>query len=192
MIVNQDLLEKLHAAKEAKYLSYQEIVDRTEENGEAVSLSTVKRVFQKGADLTGFRYNQTIRPIVRVVLGLDEETEAPKPESDPQQAEQYYTTIEAMKSVIDFKHQQVTDLTAENTRLREDLNAARGSNQNSVEKVETDAQKKIDYLKKIVEDLQNASRWYKKLILILCSFVALVLLALILDLCIGHIGWVRY
>ena len=103
--ITENIIPKLREAKEVKGLSYQDITDITEANGEYVSVSSVKRVFSKDADLSNFRYNQTIRPIIRAVLGLDAETE--EPTDDPKQAEEYYTTIEAMKAVIDFKHQQL-------------------------------------------------------------------------------------
>lgn len=65
----QDLLAKIKVAKEVQNLSYQDIADMTARNGEAVSKATVARVLQPDARLEDFRYNQTIRPIVRAVLG---------------------------------------------------------------------------------------------------------------------------
>lgn len=182
-----ELMSKLRDAKEAKNLSYQRIADLTEENGEAVSITTVKRVFQKDSDLENFRYNNTIRPIVRAVLGMDEEHEPPA-ENEPEQAEQFYT-IEALKSVVDFKHQQIEILTAENERLKSLLSA--GSN-DAVLKTESDAQKKIDYLKGIIDDLKNSIKWYKKAIAILAAIVGVVFVALLADVLIGSIGWIRY
>ena len=182
-----ELMSKLRDAKEAKNLSYQRIADLTEENGEAVSSTTVKRVFQKDSDLENFRYNNTIRPIVRAVLGMDEEQEPPA-EIEPKQAEQFYT-IEALKSVVDFKHQQIEILTAENERLKSLLSA--GSN-DAVLKTESDAQKKIDYLKGIIDDLKNSIKWYKKAIAILAAIVGVVFVALLVDVFIGSIGWIRY
>lgn len=150
----QDILVKLREAKEARFLSYQDIVDITEQNNEAVSLSTVKRMFAKDANIADFRYNQTIRPVVRAVLGLDEDTEEPAEVPDPQQAEQYYTTIEAMKAVLNFKAEQLGEKTteverlrAENDRLKTELHEAREYFKKEIETIRTEAQKKVEYLK---------------------------------------------
>ena len=47
-------IEKLRSAKNRKGYSYQRIADESEKLGNAVSLSTVKRVFAPGADPSGF------------------------------------------------------------------------------------------------------------------------------------------
>lgn len=187
----QTLLAKLRSAKEAQGLSYQDITDMTEKNGEAVSFSTVRRVLHPDAKIEEFRYDTSVRPIVRAVLGLDEETAQPET-ADPEQAEQYYTTIEAMKAVIDFKHEQYMEQSAEIERMRAELATARSHEVTAVEKAEADAQKKIDYLKKIIDDLQVASKWYKKLIFAMGVFCCLALVGIILDLAIGSFGWIRY
>lgn len=145
--VIQDVLLKLREAKEAKFLSYQDIVDITEQNGEAVSLSTVKRIFSKDADISDFRYNQTIRPVVRAVLGLNEDTDEPAAHPDPQQMEQYYTTIEAMKAVIDFKHEQIKERAAEIDRLTEEIKELRENYTREIETIREEARLKIEYLK---------------------------------------------
>lgn len=163
----QELLAKLRAAKEAKGLSYQDIVDITEENGEAISIATVKRVFAKDSDLEDFRYRQTVRPIVRAVLGMDEETEPPAETPTVQQSEKYYAEIEALKAVVDLK----------STML---------------EKAEAEAQKKIDFLKQTLDDYKAANKWYKRVIAILGVICFCAMIGVVLDLAIGSIGWIRY
>lgn len=54
-----------------KHLSYQAIVDGCEENGDYVSMSSVRRVCADGSENQKFRYEATLRPIARFVLGLD-------------------------------------------------------------------------------------------------------------------------
>lgn len=153
----QDILAKLREAKEAKGLSYQDIVDITEQNKEYVSLSTVKRIFAKDADVSDFRYNQTIRPIVRAVLGLDEDTEAPSDVPDQKQAEQYYTTIEAMKAVLDFKHEQLMERSAEIDRLRAEIKALTDRYQREIEELKIDSNKKVEHLKDQIAYLRNVN-----------------------------------
>ena len=123
---DRELLVKLREAKEARGLSHQDIVNITEENGEAVSLSSVRRVFDKDSKIEDFRYKTTLRPIIRAVLGFDEENKPPESRPTLQQAEQDYTTIEALKALVEFKSEMLA-------------------------RVEADAQKKIDYLRSEIE-----------------------------------------
>lgn len=65
--------------------------------------------------------------------------------------------------------------------------------------VEEESEKKISYLKRIVDDLQQSIKWYKKslgwhkaMIVVLGIVVLLAVGALIIDLVIGDIGWIRY
>lgn len=170
MTDKQELLEKLRIARETKGLSYQDIVDITEENGEAVSLSTVKRIFQKGSDLNDFRYRSTVRPIIRAVLGLDEETEAPAEIPSAQQAEEYFATIEGLKAVVEMKHNDLEAANKECEKLRNELAVT----------------------KHLVEEYRSDKRWYRRVVIVLGIIVALAIVALIIDLCAGHVGWIRY
>lgn len=160
--IAENIIPKLREAKEVKGLSYQDISDITERNGEYVSVSSVKRVFSKDADLSNFRYNQTIRPIIRAVLDLDAETE--EPTDDPKQAEEYYTTIEAMKAVIDFKHQQLLDYAKEIEKLKESVQAATEAHQKELEAVTAEARLKIDHLKDQIAYLRSINDHNAKVI----------------------------
>ena len=139
MTAKQDLLEKLRAAKEAKGLSYQDIVDITNKNGEAISLTTVQRIFKRGSNIEEFRYHKTIRPIVHAVLGDDSDTL----DTDPEVCQ---TTIEALRAVADFKHEQILALQKEN-----------------------------EYLKGIVGDYKSEIKWHRRLVM-LFGFISLLLI----------------
>lgn len=155
MTTKQELLDKLRAVKEAKGLSYTDIVRITEDNGEAISIATVQRLFRKGSNVEEFRYHKTIRPIARAVLGMDEELEAPEEKPTQEQAEIYFTTIEGLKAVADFKHEQIVSLQKEN-----------------------------EYLKGIVADYKSEIKWHRQLVTIfgavsVLSIAATVLMTLI-------------
>ena len=192
MSEKQELLQKLRIARETKGLSYQDIVEITEENGEAVSLSTVKRIFQKDSDLDDFRYHQTVRPIIRAVLGMDEETEKPAAEPTVEQAEQYYATIEGLKAVVDLKHTQLVSLQKENDRLTSELSDMKVDRKEQIAEVKADHQKKIDHLKDEITWYKESLKWHRWVMLILGVVVALAIIALIVDLSVGNIGWIRY
>lgn len=62
-----ELIEELKQLRAQKGITYQEIADRTEQNGAAVSLSTIKQVFS-----TRFQhdhdYNKVLKPIADVLM----------------------------------------------------------------------------------------------------------------------------
>lgn len=160
--MTDNIIEKLREAKEVKGLSYQDIADITEANGEYVSVSSVKRVFAKNSDISNFRYHQTIRPIVNAVLGLEEETAAPT--DDPNQPEEYYTTIEAMKAVLEFKHQQLVESSKEIERLKEALQTANEDHRKAIDTITAETRLKIDHLKDQIAYLRSINDHNTKVI----------------------------
>ena len=94
-----EIIAQLRIVRKEKEYSYQKIADMTEEIGESVSLSTVKRVFTESGN--GFRW-ATIKPIATVLLGVGFET--PEPDhADPNQPNVYYAEIEALKALVEAK-----------------------------------------------------------------------------------------
>ena len=108
-----EIVSRLKTVRAEKGYSYQKIADMTEEIGEAVSLSTVKRVFAENGK--GFRW-ATIKPIATVLLGVGFETPEPD-KKDPNQAQVYYAEIEALKALVEAKGEMI----AEKTRTAESL-----------------------------------------------------------------------
>jgi len=98
-----EIIAQLRIVRKEKEYSYQKIADMTEEIGDPISLSTVKRVFTD--DAHGFRWD-TIRPIATVVLGVGFETPEPD-KSDPDQPKLYYAEIEALKSLVEAKGEMI-------------------------------------------------------------------------------------
>ena len=98
-----EIIAQLKVVRVEKELSYQKIVDMTEEIGTPVSISTVKRVFTE--DNHSFRWD-TIRPIATVVLGVGFETPEPD-KSDPDQPQLYYNEIEAFKAIMEAKGEMI-------------------------------------------------------------------------------------
>lgn len=98
-----EIIAQLKIVRVEKGYSYQKITDMTEEIGDPVSLSTVKRVFTD--DKHSFRWD-TIRPIAKVVLGVGFETPEPD-KKDPNQPQLYYTEIEALKALVEAKGEMI-------------------------------------------------------------------------------------
>lgn len=107
------VLKQLKSLRKTKNISYQDIVDGTEKIGEAVSMSTVKRVFSESSKASDFRYATTIRPIVRLVMGIDGDFE------EPQTYEEARANSEALASVVNYKDSMISHLEQEVASVRE-------------------------------------------------------------------------
>ena len=68
MIDTKEIILKLKEAKQERNLSINDIVNLT---GNYLSKSTVQRVFADGSENTSFRYEDTIRPLVKALLDVD-------------------------------------------------------------------------------------------------------------------------
>ena len=159
----QELLEKIRIAKEAKGLSNQDIANLTEKNGEAVSLTTIQRFFKKGANAEEFRYSKTIGPIARAVLGVEDAINEKIEDRAADREEVYCAIIDGLKAVTDFKRDIISD-----------------------------QQKEIDYLKGIVADYKSEIKWHRRLVVVFGTVAFIAIVAIVVDLLFGHIGWIRY
>lgn len=68
----RELIEELKALRKQKHITYQEIADMTRENGEEVSLSTIKHVFSETRSLN-HDYDHVLRPIANVLTPPSDE-----------------------------------------------------------------------------------------------------------------------
>lgn len=99
MTNNREIILKLKEVKDEKGLSYGDILELMENNGDFVSKSTLSRVFQDGSeDSNSFRYEETIRPIAKALLDIEN-------------IEQDDTLdVQAMKSLLQYKIQRIEEL----------------------------------------------------------------------------------
>lgn len=169
------LMKKVRVEKD---LSYQDIVALCAENGDHVSLSTVKRVFSQGSEDMGFRYDTTLQPIVKAVLGLNEEDSGVGIDAkEPGTASEN----DALRSLIDLKNQMVSNL----NQTIEEKNKQIEQMQASISERISTKDKSIDYLLNIVEEQKSSLRWYRKvvfaLVLIVFLLFLLIIFALVVD-----------
>lgn len=108
----REIILQLKQIKEERELSCGEIHKMIKASGEDISLATVKRVFNDGSEEQGFRYNDSIRPIVQVLLSVKEET----PLND--------TEVDTLKNVVLLKDGMINELNATVRALEEKLNEA--------------------------------------------------------------------
>jgi hypothetical protein len=72
----RELVLRLQKLRLEKGLSYQDILEQCEQRGEAVSISTIKRVFSKGGEASDYRYESTLLPLVHVLCEAEAEEPA--------------------------------------------------------------------------------------------------------------------
>lgn len=161
--------------RKKRRLTLQQIYDMVEaagkESGLYVSLSSIKRVFADGSENQGFRYDDTIQPIARVLLEVSEEM--PAGSNADVEAEQ----LTALKELAVLKSQMMDELREDNEKL-----------QAEIERNRVDYEKRVDYLKK---DCARKNR----IIAVLAIALAVVLLAIIAvrlyDKANPNVGWFR-
>ena len=104
-----EIILQLKQIRKERDLSLQDVHDLVVGAGGYLSLSSVKRVFAEGSENQNFRYQDTIKPIVRGLLGVTEET----PENNDITANE----IDALKNVILLKDSIIQELRNENEAL---------------------------------------------------------------------------
>ncbi len=102
---------RLKEAKEQKKMTCQDIVDSCEAQNEAVSLSTVRRIFAKSSeDGPDFR-PYTINAIFRAVIGTEEvELTAAEEAALTDMEKEVYTENAALKAVVEMRDLTIADL----------------------------------------------------------------------------------
>lgn len=98
MTNSKDVILKLKEVREEKGLSYNDILDLMEKNGDFLSKSTLSRVFADGSEEIKFRYEDTIRPIANALLDIDNIEEEDS------------TDVKTMKSLLKYKNDRILEL----------------------------------------------------------------------------------
>lgn len=101
----KDIIIKLKEVREEKGLSYNDILDLMEENGDYLSKSTLSRVFAEGSEEVSFRYEETIRPIANAILDINKIEEY-----DNVDVQAMKKLIQQNEKMIRGLQQQITDL----------------------------------------------------------------------------------
>lgn len=166
----EEVLRQLKLVRKARGISYQMIADGTEDLGMAVSLSSVKRVFAEDSKASDFRYESTIRPIVRFVLGVDGGLDG------PDTYEEAKANAEGLAAVVDYKDAVLK-------RLEDELARVRTDNAITIEKMEAAEARKLSYLMEELQRLREEKkmaetrmeRWRTTSIAFLGLFVASLL-----------------
>lgn len=105
----KELIQQMKQIKSERELTSTEVHEMLLAAGEAISYTTVKRVFAPDSEDAGFRYKNTIQPMMRVLFALNEKTTE---ENLPNAAE-----IDALKNVVLLKEKMINDLSESNHLL---------------------------------------------------------------------------
>lgn len=138
MTKTKDLIIKLKEVREEKNLSYNDIMELMENNGDYLAKSTLSRVFGEGSEDLSFRYEETIRPIAKALLDIEniEDTDD--------------MDVKAMKSLLKYKIQVIEDLERKIRELETDIDKQKIKANEKLEKERERFNKSIEFLKEQV------------------------------------------
>jgi transcriptional regulator with XRE-family HTH domain len=110
MTNTRDIIIRLKEVREEKGLSYSNILDLMEQNGDFVSKSTLSRLFSDGSEdmASTFKYETTLRPIAKVLLDIE------NIEDDDN------IDTQAMKSLLKYKIQRIEELEQQIEQMKRD------------------------------------------------------------------------
>lgn len=169
-------IEKLRKAKERKGYSYQRIADESEKQGNAVSLSTVKRVFAPGADPSGF--NPVTLHAIAQVLGVE----------DAEDRADLLETLGEKEARIRELEAQIAD-TAEYTEGR--LNYLKDEGQNKLDFIIQQEQNRQEILTSHRKQLKHKDKIIFALVLFIIFLMIGYICLLIYDVMNPEIGFIR-
>lgn len=135
MTNTRDIIIKLKEVREEKGLSYTDILNLMEKNGDFLSKSTISRVFAEGSEDLSFKYEETIRPIAKALLDI--ETIEDDDNMD----------IQAMKSLLKYKIQRIEELEAIIKDLKASLDREKVKYHEKLDLERERHSKSIDFLK---------------------------------------------
>jgi len=138
MTNTKDIIIRLKEVREEKGLSYSDILDLMEKNGDYLAKSTLSRVFSEGSEDLSFRYDETLRPIAKALLDI--ETIEDDDSIDTQ----------AMKTMLKYKIQRIEELERQIELLRVQLDKEKLKYHEKLDKEREQFQRSIDFLKEQV------------------------------------------
>lgn len=133
MTNTREIILKLKEVREEKGLSYGDILDLMEKQGDFVSKSTLSRLFAEGSEDCSFKYEETIRPIAKALLDIEtiEDTDN--------------MDVQAMKSLLKYKMQVIVDLEKKNETLTNDLTKEKLKYHEKLDKERENYEKRITF-----------------------------------------------
>lgn len=139
MTNTKDLIIKLKEVREEKNLSFTDIMNLMESNGDYIAKSTLSRLFGEGSEELKFNYEDTLRPIAKALLDIehieDDDT----------------MDIQAMKSLLKYKMNRITELEHQVSQLKTQLDKEQIKYHQKLEKEREQHQRSIEFLKNQID-----------------------------------------
>lgn len=134
MTNTKDIITKLKEVRIEKGYSFGDIMNLVEENGDFVSKTTLSRVFSDGSEELSFRYEDTIRPIANALLDIEniEETDN--------------LDTQAMKSLLKYKNQRISDLEKQIEILEANLLREKNKAHERLDHERSEHARRVDFL----------------------------------------------
>lgn len=102
----KEIILQLKQIKYDRELSTRDIYEMVKGAGFSTSESSIRRVFAPGSEDQNFRYQDTLRPVAQVLLGIYEDAAPMNP-----------TEADALKQIALLKESMIQDLQKENEQL---------------------------------------------------------------------------
>lgn len=139
MTNTKDIIIKLKEVREEKKLSFQDIINLMEENGDYIAKSTLSRVFSDGSEELHFKYEETIRPIANALLDID------RIEDDD------VLDVIAMKTLLQYKDRRIKELEKQIQELETQISKEKNKYHEKLEKERDQHQRSIEFLKNQID-----------------------------------------
>ena len=135
----KEIILKLKEVREEKGLSYGDILELMENNGDYISKSTLSRLFAEGSEDCSFKYEETIRPIAKALLDIEtiEETDD--------------MDVQAMKSLLKYKIHLIEELEQKVESLSSDLTKEKLKYHEKLDKERENFQKSINFCREQID-----------------------------------------
>lgn len=131
MTNSRDIIAQLKEVKASRKLSLDAIAAMVEKNGSYISKATLSRLFAKGSEDVGFRYEETIKPVANALLNIETIEDGD------------VADMKAMKLIIQYKSQKIAELEEEISREKE-------KSRKKIEAEREQARRSISFLKEQV------------------------------------------
>lgn len=139
MTNTKDIIIQLKKVREEKQLSFGDILDLMEKNGDYLAKSTLSRVFADGSEECSFKYEETIRPIAKALLDIEDIEDTDN------------LDIRAMKSLLKYKIQVIEEQEKQIAELKAQIDHEKIKHHDKMDKERERNQASIDFLKKQIE-----------------------------------------
>ena len=134
-----EIIRNLKRVRQENGLSISEIVRICEESGNAISETTIKKVFSDGSEALGFNYENTLKPIINALLDDHEET----------------AETDMMVSVAQFKEAKIQALEAQLTRQEDSYKRRIEFLMQQIEIKDARLDKRDEMISKLIDSIIN-------------------------------------